>query len=510
MELGSGTRDSEGSTVRGFDDLLSSEAAGPAAVRGGGLRGIGFLVGSIASIGSAALLFRHLGVTNTGRYVTIVSLVAVVAGFSDLGLTAIGVREASVRGDEERLPLLRDMLGMRIVLTLGGVAVVGGIAAMLYPGVIVAGVAIAGLALLLQVTQDNYAVLLQVDLRMGWVATLDMLRQLSTALFVGLLVLADARLLAFVAVAVAVGIVCLAVVTLLVRGRRSLLPAFHWARWRPLIVQILPYSAAVAATALYFRMAIILTSLLASEHQLGLFSASFRIIEFLTVIPALLVGVALPIFSRAAHTDLERLGYALGRVFEVALVVGGWIAVSLGVGASLVIAIIGGPDFTSASGVLQILGIALMGTFVSVVWGNALLSLRMHRELLAISLGMLVSSAVLIGLLASTDGAIGAAIGVVAGELGMATVAGMVLVRRHSELRPSLRIVPLVGLAAAVALTPMLASGIPVIVQLVASTALYGVVLILTRALPPELGALLPDALARRVPGIDPSGAPER
>lgn len=509
MGGGPHTRDGEGSPVQGFDDLLSSEAAGPAAVRGGGLRGVGFLVGSVASIASAALLFRHLGVGNTGRYVTIVSLVAVVAGFSDLGLTAIGVREASVRGDEERLPLLRDMLGMRIVLTLGGVAIVGAIAAVLYPSVVVAGVVIAGVGLLLQVTQDNYAVLLQVDLRLGWVAALDMLRQLSTALFVGLLVLADAKLLAFVAVAVAVGIVCLAAVALLVRGRRSLLPAFHWSRWRPLIGQILPYSAAVAATALYFRMAIILTSLIASEQEAGLFNASFRIIEFLTVIPVLLVGVALPIFSRAAHTDLDRLSYASGRVFEVALVVGGWVAVSLGVGASLIIAIIGGPSFASAAGVLQILGIALAGTFVSAVWGNALLSLHMHRDLLAISLGMLVSSAVVIGLLVSADGAIGAAIGVVAGELGMAIVAGIVLVRRHSELRPSLRIVPLVALAAAVALTPMLATGIPVILRLILSTMLYGVVLILTRALPAELGALLPHGLARRL-SIDTSGAPER
>ncbi|HTD57804.1 MAG TPA: hypothetical protein VK672_02820 [Solirubrobacteraceae bacterium] len=507
MRVNPSTRDGEGDALREFDDLLSSEGAGPAAVRGGGLRGIGFLIGSIASIGSAALLFRHLGVLETGRYVTIVSLVAVVSGFSDLGLTAIGVREASVRGDEERLPLLREMLGMRIALTVGGVAIVGAIAAFLYPSLIVAGVAIAGLGLLLQVTQDNYSVLLQVDLRLGWVTTLDMLRQLSTALFVGLLVLADARLLAFVAVAVVVGVVCLTSVTLLIRGRRSLSPAFHWARWQPLIAQILPYSAAVAATALYFRMAIILTSLLASGHQSGLFGAAFRIVEFLTVIPALLVGVALPIFSRAAHNDLERLGYALRRVFEVALVVGAWIAVSLAVAASLVIAIVGGPHFAAAAGVLQILGVALAGTFVSVVWGNALLSLRMHRELLAISLGMLVSSSLLIALLVSADGATGAAIGVVAGEVGMAAVAGVVLARRHSELRPSLRILPLVGLAAGVALTPMLASGIPVIVRLLASTSLYGVVLILTRALPPELGALLPDGLARRLPGIHPGGA---
>jgi O-antigen/teichoic acid export membrane protein len=480
-------------------DLLSTPAAGPAAVRGGGLRGVGFLVGALASAAAAALLFRHLGVIETGRYVTILSLVAVVAGFSDLGLTAVGVREAAIRESDERGPLLRELLGLRLTLTLAGVAIVAGVAAALYPNVYVAGVAIAGVGLLLQVTQDNYAVLLQVELRLGWVAVLDMLRQLSTALFVVLLVLAGARLLAFVAVAVAVGVVCLAVAAQLIRGRRSLRPAFDWRRWRPMIVDVLPYSAAVAASALYFRMAIILTSLLASGQQLGLFSASFRIIEFLTVIPALLAGAALPIFSHAARDDLNRLGYSLQRVFEVALVVGGWIAVSLVVGASLAIAIIGGPHFAAAAGVLRVLGLALAGTFISAVWGNGLLSLRRHRDLLVITLGALVVSAGLIAALVEIDGAVGAAVGLAAGEVGVAIVSGVVLARRSPELRLSLRIVPLVGLAAAVALTPMLATGVPVIVRLAGSTALYAVVLLITRALPAELDALLPATVAHRL-----------
>jgi len=494
----SGGRQASGASEQA--DLLSTPAAGPASVRGGGLRGVGFLLGSLASAASAALLFRHLGVNDTGKYVAIVSLVTIVAGFSDLGLTAVGVREASVRDEDGRAALLRDLLGLRLTLTLGGVVVLAAIAAVAYSSTVVAGVAIAGVGLLLQVTQDNYAVLLQVNLRLGWVTVLDVLRQLMTVALVGVLVLAGARLLAFVAVAIVVGIACTALAACLVRGQRSLRPTFHRAQWRAMIVQILPYSAAVAAAALYFRVAIVLTSLLAGARALGLFSASFRIIEFLTVIPALLAGAALPIFARAAHEDLDRLGYALGRVFEVALIVGSWIAVSLAVGASLAISIVGGHRFAAAAGVLQIMGLALVGTFVSTVASNGLLSLRRHRDLLAINLGALVFSVVAIGVLVSIDGATGAAIGLAAGELLAAVATGLLLVRGRPELRPSLRVFPLVALAAGVALLPMLATETPVIARLAASTVLYGVVLLLTRALPSELGALLPDSLARHLP----------
>ena len=47
----------------------------------------GYIVGSLVSVVSAALLFRHLGKVDTGHYVTAVSLVAIVGAVSDLGLT---------------------------------------------------------------------------------------------------------------------------------------------------------------------------------------------------------------------------------------------------------------------------------------------------------------------------------------------------------------------------------------------------------------------------------------
>ena len=71
------------------------------------------------------------------------------------------------------------------------------------------------------------------------------------------------------------------------------------------------------STQITIRVSILIVSALASGKQLGYYSASFRIIEVLAPVPGLLVGAAFPIFARAARDDHARLGYALGRVFEV-------------------------------------------------------------------------------------------------------------------------------------------------------------------------------------------------
>jgi O-antigen/teichoic acid export membrane protein len=479
-------------------DLLSTAQAGPAAVRGGALRVGGFFIGAAGSAGSAALLFRHLGVVDVGRYVAILSLIAIVGGISDLGLTAVGLREASVRDEADRALLMRDLLGLRITLTVVGILVMLGFSSLAYTSTVVAGVAIAGIALLAQAVQDNYAVILQVNLRLGWVAVLEIARQVLTAAFMAALVIAGARLLAFISATVVAGVAVAVMGGLLVRSQRSLLPSFHWARWRLLLIQVLPYSAAVAASILYFRMAIVLVSLLASAHQLGLFSSSFRIIEVLYVVPGMLASAALPIFARAARDDHLRLGYAAGKVSEVALIVGAWVAVSLGIGAHLVMSVIGGTKFDAAAGVLAIEGIALGASFVGAVWANCMLSLRMNREILLVNVSFMVLSAALISVLVQLDGARGAAIGTAVGEILGALACALVVVRGRPQLRPSLRGLPKVAFAAAVALTPLLVVGMPIVLRLALSTSLYGLILLLTRALPAELKDLIPAGWARR------------
>jgi O-antigen/teichoic acid export membrane protein len=474
------------------EDILATPAAGPAAVRGGALRVGGYIAGALVSGVSAALLFRHLGVRDTGRYVTALTLVAVVGALSDLGLTAVGVREMATRPEGERWPLARDLLGLRITLTLIGGSVVTAVAFAAYSADLGLGVAMACVGLLFQATQDNFALPLLIGLRLGWVTALDLSRQLLSTLLTVALVLAGARLLPFLGISIPVGAVVLLATVVLVRGSRRLNPTFSLPRWRRFVRPMLPYTLAVAAAALYFRVAILLVSALSSATQLGYFGASFRIIEVLTLVPGLLVSSAFPIFARAAQDDHERLGYALGRMFEVCLVVGAWIAVSIAVGAPLAMEVVGGPAFGPAAPVLAAQGVALGAMFVSLVWANALLSLGLFRLIMGLSLATLLLNALLVSVLIPLDGARGAAIGTAVAEIVGAVAQALAVVRGRPQLRPSLRTLPSVATAAALGLAPLALTGMPVIARLALSTALFGSVVLLTKALPSELLDLAP------------------
>ena len=202
-------------------DVLSTSSAGPAAVRGGAMRVGGYIVGALVSVLSAALLFRHLGVKDTGSYVTALSLVAIVAAISDLGLTSVGVRELSRTPPDERWPLARDLLGLRLTLTVIGGLLMIAIAWVVYSATLAAGVALACLGLALQATQDNLALPLTIELRLGRVSALDLTRQLLTTILTVVLVFAGATLVVFLGMSIPVGVVVLLLTARLVRGVRA-------------------------------------------------------------------------------------------------------------------------------------------------------------------------------------------------------------------------------------------------------------------------------------------------
>jgi O-antigen/teichoic acid export membrane protein len=473
-------------------DFLETGAAGGAAVRGGAMRVVGYVFTAIAGAASAAVVFRHLGVKGVGSYVTALSIVAIVGGLTDLGLTALGLRELAVRDVSARRALMQTLLGMRIVVTVVGVA--GGVAFAFLVGYetqLIVGVAVGGAALLLQNLQLTLAIDLTRNLRFGWMTIFDVGRQTLMAVLVVLLALSGAGLVVIIGAALPVALLTLLATAILVRGDVPLRPSFNRPHWSALLRDLLPFSVAVATTVLYFRVSVVIVSLISSSVELGYFSASFRIMEVLTQIPVLMVGAAFPIFALAARDDHVRFAYSIERVFEVAAIVGVMFVLLLVLGAPIAVKIVGGAKFDPAIQVLQIQAFALAGTFVGMVWSYALLGLRMQRELIVISLGGLAAGIVLVATLTTLAGPSGAAAATTATELGLAVAGLVALGRKHPHLVPSLRLLPRILMAGIVAAAPLLVPGLPALAQVACGAVLYAGSLLVLKAVPAELIAEL-------------------
>ena len=479
--------------------LLDTPTAGGKVIRGGALRIAGYVTGTGLAALTAAILTRYLGVVDWGRYVTVVSLVAMVSGLSDAGLAAIGVREYSTLDHGRRARFIQNLLGIRLVIASVGVvgATVFAVVAD-YGDVLVVGTVVSGVGILILVLQQTLAVPLLAALRLGWVTTLDLVRNGVMFVLVVILAAAGAGLIPIFAAAVPAAIVVLAANCVLVRSEVPLLPAFERAEWSRVTRLSVTYAAATAVGTIYLLITVVLTSLVGTSQETGYYGISFRIFLVVVNIPLLLVTSALPVLARAARDDRRRLAYALQRLLEIGAILGVWFALALVFGAEIAIKLIGGPKYAPAVGVLQIQGVAIIGTFISVTLGFVLLSLGQSRALLISNALALALSITLTLALVPPFGAKGAATATVVGEFALALFYAVALFGRGIVSGVSARFVGPVLLAAAAAAALALIPGLRNLPLVIAASVVYFLVLAALGAIPAELRAAFSEVMRAR------------
>ena len=133
------------------------------------------------------------------------------------------------------------------------------------------------------------------------------------------------------------------------------------------------------------------------------------------------------------------------------MILGGWMALCIVVGADFLIAVVAGPDFEPSVEVLQLQGAAILGTFLVATWGYSLLALRRHRAILVCNAVALALAAVLSVWLIDRHGAEGGAVALTATELALAAAYAIALSRTDLRLEGVPRLLPRLGVALAVA-----------------------------------------------------------
>ncbi len=474
-------------------DILDSVAAGGMIIRGGVVRIAGYAGVVALSIISFILLARHLGVERFGEYTTVISLVSVVALVTDAGMSSLGTREYAVSKGAQRDTLMRDLLGLRVALTLVGVVLATLFAlAAGYDPALLAGTVVAGLATVALVLAHTLSIPLSAELRLGTLSLLDLARQGLTVAAIVVLVALGAGVFPLLAVTLLVYLLLIPATAVLVRGKISMRMELRPRQWVSLLRVTVAFSLATAVGTVYVYTAQILTSLVASSHQSGLFAASFRVFMVLATVPGLLINGALPLLARAARDDRERLAYALQKIFEVSLILGVATALGLLAGAQFIIHLVAGPPFAGSAAVLRIQGLAMIPSFLIAAWGFGLISIKRYGSLLAANAGALAVSCILTLSLTASDGAQGAAIATVCGETALAAGLLVALVRGHPAFRPRLAVVPKVAFAAAPALVVALALEVSSLTRALLAVAVFGLLIAATRAVPEEISELIP------------------
>jgi O-antigen/teichoic acid export membrane protein len=459
----------------------------------------------LAGIGATALASRYLGLEGFGALTLGMAIVSLVALLTDLGMSTMAAREIAREPERER-EIIGNVRSLGLAFSVGAALLLVGLAEVAYPGN--ADVRRAILVLSLQLVTAPFVgaarAHFQANQRGPLIAIGDV--ALAVAMFGGSLIAYEADL-GFTAMvgAVAAGYVAQALtMTALMPGGLRLAWVARRDTWGLLLRISLPLGATMIVNYLYFRLDVVLLSILKGEDDVAIYGLAYRVLEGLMVLPAYFMLALFPEIARLTG-QRERVDgivtAALGVMEAIALPM----VLVFALFADDVIQVIAGEDFSDAAWVLRILTLALGVSYLNGVYGNALPALGRQNQLFRWSLVVLACNLVINLALIPPFGVVGAAVAVVISELvGFAVVRhlyGQVGSAPWPSFQPRML---LAGALMAAAMAPLLlvpdgfaGSLVAVAVGAVLGGLVYAAALIALRAVPAAIVPYVPPRVLR-------------
>lgn len=475
------------------DPVAPNDGVAERVVNGGVIRTAGFALTNVVALVSAMILARYLGKEEFGAYGTVMALVTIIYGISDAGLTVVGSRELALKPPgEERRRLTAVLLGIRIVLSVLGVLLALAVAyALHFTDTMILGTALAGIGGIGTAAMAALTLPALVELRNLRLLSVEVTRQLIQLVGTIACVAAGFGLLSFFGVQALIGPLVVVLLPLLI-GRGVLLwPRYDRTEWSHMLRVALPIAVASLLSIIYLKVIVLMGSLTLSDADQGLLVMSTRAVEILTGLPMLVVGVVLPVVSVAARDDRGRLRYVGQRLIESSIILGVLLSLPLSFAATTALRILGGDDFIAAAPTLQVQAWVLLTVFVVQAAIVLLISLHQHRAIVYANTIGLVAVLIAGAVLLPAYGVVGGAVAIVAADVILMTVTLGFLLTGPFRGELQLGAIPRIVIAALLAVAIGLVTPGPDVVAAATATAAFSVLLLVIRAAPPEVRALL-------------------
>jgi len=395
---------------------------------------VGKMAAVVIGLATIALLTRYLGPDGFGHYRTVLTVLAIAAICSDLGLQMVVLREVA-NPDQDAGHVLGAGLALRLILTSLVVIAAGGSALFMpYPEIVVLGIFIAApYYIMLQCSFLLSAFFLK-HLRQDQLMAGEILGSVVMLVGIGLAIGLDRGLLGTLAAMVAGGAAQLALLWFWARRLEPVALRVDPKTWRFLLLTGLPIAGSDLALMIILRGDILLLSILDTATAVGLYGVPSKIFEILGSLATLFAGMMMPLFVAAlAAKSAERLAQTLKNALDVMLVFAGGVVACCIAFSTEIVVLVAGDAFAPAGPVLLLIAVATLGHFLAQIYRHLLIAMNRPRLAMRVDVvGMAVAIALYVVLIRAYSH-VGAGIATALVECGLALGLAVMLRREGIE-----------------------------------------------------------------------------
>ena len=442
---------------------------------------------------SVAILTRALGTSAFGEYTTATTYLQMFGVVVDFGLTLTLIVMISKPGiDEARI--VGNFFGLRLVsgfimFSLAPLLVL----ALPWSETIRSAVLMGALAYFLMGGASMLLGVFQRHEAMWRAAVAELVNRAVLLGLVALFAYTSPGVIEMVFAMVIANAVWLILMVQLASPFVKIRPLFEWSQWMFILAHSWPIAISIIFNLLYLKGDILFLAYFRDQTEVGLYGAAYRILDVMTVLPTMLMGLVLPSLVAMWSTgQKEEFRARVVRIFDVfALTV-----VPVVVGAQLVsselMALIAGPDFAASGPILTWLILALIGVFLGTLYGHLVVALNKQKKM---TWGyVFVAVIAIVGyLLYIPPYGMWGAVGVTLLSEALIAFLTFFVVFKTSGATPKLTVLFKAIIASTIMYLALVGLDVPVLIDLLVGGGVYGAVLFALRAVTiKDLQTLLP------------------
>lgn len=349
----------------------------------------GKFIGTALGFGAIVLLNRYLGDEKSGNYVTAMTYLQLFGIVMDLGLYVVLLKHIGTKENADHR-LFHNIFTFRLVTALLFLllACVSVWWVPVFPEIVKLSVIVVAINYLFITLNQLFLAVYQHGQNLKRVALAEIVGKFVMFIVtLGVIYLWQGGLLSVMGAVVAGGFAQTLILWVGLRRYTTLHLAFDMAVWRRVFMESWPVALAIALNLIYFKSDSLLLALFHSQKVVGIYGAPYKMLEVLITLPAMVVGLLMPVLSKAyAEGHVEKFRQLYARSINFLLIM----ALPMVVGTILlsqpIMLLVAGAEFTDEPAVLgQILSILVFAVgmiFMGTLTGYVVVIINQQRAIL--------------------------------------------------------------------------------------------------------------------------------
>lgn len=447
----------------------------------------GKMVSTLLGLLAIGMMARYMGTEQFGWYTTAITFLQFAGILTDFGITTVTAQMMS-EPEFEKQKLFHNILTFRILSAIFFFLLVPAIALLFpYPAAVKMAIALSSISFVAIAINQVFIGLLQTELKMHLYAIGEFIGRIVLVAGLFFLVKIGAGFLPIMGIITLSSIVFTVSLFFFIRQKFPLAFAFDRNIWKRLFQKMWPITLGIIFNAVYLKGDILLLTLFRSQTEVGLYGASYRVIDIITQIAMMMMGILMPLLAYEwSRKNKEKFKEHFERTVFLMSMIGLPSLVGIYMLASPIMRLVAGPEFLESGRPLQILSLATFGLFLGAIFGHTAVAINRQREILWIYLTSAILTCTGYFIFIPKYGMIGAAAMSVFSEMFVG-VCLLFVVGYYMQIRISIKPLAKIFFSAfCMGLILWFIRDIHVIAAIFIAIAVYGSLLLLTKTISKE------------------------